>query len=216
MQQLTKAKILLAQETTESLQQAAELLSGLHDFLMSIHNIHFLIDVLTVQALTHHARGEEPDAFETLTQAIHLAEPGGIIRPFLDLGPKMANLLNRMAKQNTDIRYVGRLLAAFRKEAAANVQIARGFQTAEPESGTDTFMDEALSKREIEILTLLSQRMGNKEIAERLFLSPNTIKTHLYNIYQKLNVKTRRQAIDKVNALGILVEKAGTQHRPSR
>jgi len=111
---------------------------------------------------------------------------------------------------------VGRLLAAFRKEAAANVQIARGFQTAEPESGADTFMDEALSKREMEILTLLSQRMGNKEIAERLFLSPNTIKTHLYNIYQKLNVKTRRQAIDKVNALGILVEKAGTQHRPSR
>ncbi|MBW1786039.1 MAG: hypothetical protein JRK53_05380, partial [Deltaproteobacteria bacterium] len=206
MPQLTKAKILLAQETKESLLYAAELLSGLHDFLVSIHNTHFLIDVLSLQALAHHVRGEEPDSFAKLTRALNLAEPGGHIRPFLDLGPKMANLLNHLAKQNIDIKYAGRILAAFRKEAAGNVQIAPGFQTAEPAPGADTGMDEALSKREMEILALLSQGMTNKEIAEKLFLSPHTIKTHLYNIYQKLNVKTRRQAIDKVNAIGMLGE----------
>jgi LuxR family maltose regulon positive regulatory protein len=207
MPHLTKAKILLAQGTTESLQQADALLFDLYDFLVSIHSIHYLIDVLMLQTLVHHARAEEPDAFTKLNRAIDLAEPGGYVRPFLDLGPKMGNLLNRMAKQNADVRYVAQLLAAFRKEATANVQIPLDFQTAEAAPGADIYLDETLSKREIEIIGLLSERMGNKEIAEKLFLSPKTVKSHLYNIFQKLNVTTRRQAAEKANALGILAKK---------
>ena len=53
---------------------------------------------------------------------------------------------------------------------------------------------ESLSKRELEIMTLLAQRLTNQEIAEKLFLSTKTVKAHLYNIYQKLNTKNRRQA----------------------
>jgi LuxR family maltose regulon positive regulatory protein len=62
---------------------------------------------------------------------------------------------------------------------------------------------ESLTNRELEILDLLAQRLRNKEIAAKLFISPKTIKKHLDNIYRKLNVNTRQQAVDKSQKLGI-------------
>ena len=61
-----------------------------------------------------------------------------------------------------------------------------------------------LTKRELEITALLVQRLSNKEIAEKLFISPETVKRHVYNIYRKLKVSTRREAEKKVTALGII------------
>ena len=74
----------------------------------------------------------------------------------------------------------------------------------EPLPPTNSPLDEPLTNREIEILSLLEQRLRNKEIAEKLFISPETVKRHTINIYGKLNVHNRREAVDKANALGIL------------
>ena len=63
---------------------------------------------------------------------------------------------------------------------------------------------EPLTNREIEILLFIPKRLSNQEIAERLFISPETVKRHLYNIYQKIDVKNRQQAIAKAKSLGIL------------
>jgi ATP/maltotriose-dependent transcriptional regulator MalT len=61
-----------------------------------------------------------------------------------------------------------------------------------------------LTPREIDVLELLAQRFRNKEIAEKLFISPETVKGHLKNIYQKLDVKDRRRAVLKAQQLGML------------
>ncbi len=116
MPQVTLIRILLAQGTTDSLQQAADLLDQLHDFLVSIHNNRFRIDALALQALLHDARGEHSVALEKLTAAINLAEPGGFIRLFVDLGPQMADLLKQLIKQNVAVNYIGRILAAFKED----------------------------------------------------------------------------------------------------
>ena len=63
---------------------------------------------------------------------------------------------------------------------------------------------EILSTREIEIVALLSERMRDKEIAARLFISPATVKTHLRNIYGKLEAHDRRQAVNRAIEVGIL------------
>jgi LuxR family maltose regulon positive regulatory protein len=65
-------------------------------------------------------------------------------------------------------------------------------------------LTEPLTNRELDVLELLVQRFQNKEIAEKLFISPETVKKHLNNIYGKLNVSSRRQAVEHARDLGIL------------
>ncbi len=202
-------KVLLAQNTTESLRQAADLLSRLQDFYASIHSRRFLMDVLLLQALLHDARGEESAALEKLAHAITLAEPGGFIRLFMELGPKMADLLNRLANQRVAVRYVGQLLAAFRNEEQVVVPDASGQDILPPRPPVSPSLHpqpliEPLTNRELEILTLLEQRLRNKEIAAKLFISPETVKRHTINIYGKLNVHNRREAVAKAQELGMV------------
>ena len=202
--QLTLAKVLLAEGTTESLHQAANLLERLHDFVLSIHSTRFRIDVLALQALLHDARGEEPAALEKLTESLALAEPGGFIRAFVDLGPPMTDLLKRLIKQNVAVEYIDRLLAAFGDHEQVVVPDASDHPSVPPPPVSTQPLDEPLTNCELDVLELLAQRMQNKEIAEKLCISPETVKAHLKNIFQKLMVSTRRQAITRAKSLGIL------------
>lgn len=61
-----------------------------------------------------------------------------------------------------------------------------------------------LSDRELAVLTLLAEGLSNQEIADRLFVSLNTVKTHLSNVYMKLSVTRRTQAVQKAQQMGIL------------
>ena len=210
MPQLTLAKILLAQDTTNSRHQAADLLDRLDDFLRSIHNIHYRIHVLALQAMLHDKQGEAPAAFEKLTEALALAEAGSFIRLFVDLGPQMADLLKRLRKQKIAVNYIEKLLAAFRREGEQTVvletldqPIASANQPLR-ESIPSQELVEPLTNRELDILDLLAQRLSNKEIAEKLFISPTTVKWHLQHIYGKLGVSKRREAVIKARKIGIL------------
>jgi LuxR family maltose regulon positive regulatory protein len=203
--QITLAKWFLAQDSKKSQRQAADLLSRLHDFFSSSHNSNLLIKVLALQALLLDARGDKQAAMSDLARAISMAEPGGFIRIFLDLGPHMADLLLRLGKQNVAVEYVDQLLTAFRDEDMEKAKDASEFQPRPPSPMKDeTEMHERLTSRELEIVALLAQRLRNKEVAEKLFISPETVKRHTANIYQKLNVKNRRQAVERARELGIV------------
>lgn len=205
--QLTMAKVLLAKDTPESQEKALVLLNRLNEFFTSIHNTRFLIDVLALQALLYDARGDEPKALSALGRSITMAGPGGFIRPFLDLGPEMADLLNRLAKQNIAIKYVGQIMAAFRNEEMVASQEIAADQSVFLSGLRTQPLVASLTNRELEILTLLAQRLRNKEIADKLYISPETVKRHTINIYGKLNVNSRQEAVNKALNLGILGEK---------
>ena len=72
----------------------------------------------------------------------------------------------------------------------------------EPNQQALTYL--AISEREYEVLTLLAEGLSNKELADRLFVSTNTIKTHLKNLYEKLEVSRRTQAVQKARALRLI------------
>jgi LuxR family maltose regulon positive regulatory protein len=202
--QLTWTKVLIGQGLESAWSKAADLLDQMKDFYSSTHSTSCLIAVLTQQALLHDARGDEAKALSTLERAIILAEPSGFIRSFLDLGPKMAELLNRLAKQNIAMKYAGELLAAFRSERLGPGRTTLDDQRVAHLYSSHPYLDGSLTNREIEILALLAQRLSNREIAENLFISSLTVKKHLSNINQKLSVSSRRQAVEKAKALGIL------------
>ncbi len=88
-------------------------------------------------------------------------------------------------------KYAGRLLAAFPDLEPA---------VREPQAE----MVEPLSERELDVLRLIAEGMSNQEIAQQLFVSPRTVKWHAGNIYGKLGVKNRTQAVAKARSLGVL------------
>ncbi|MFC1581094.1 response regulator [Thermodesulfobacteriota bacterium] len=207
--QLTLVRVLLAQDTRSGRENARDLLTELYDFVVSTHNTRFQIDVLALQAMLYDAQDDEPAALEALTEALEQAEPGGFIRLFVDLGPQMANLLKRLVKQNVAVRYIGRILAAFKEDELGAVPDASdpgGLSPHHPpqRSSSSQPLVEPLTNRELDLMELLAQRMSNKEIASELCISTETVKKHLNNIYGKLNVSGRRQAVEKADSLGIL------------
>ncbi len=147
--------------------------------------------VIDIQALRALALSDPDAALDALQQALNLAEPEGYVRLFLDLGEPMQALLKRVAARGIAPRYVSRLLAAFDPSR----QVAS--KTPQP-------LIEPLTDRELEVLHLLAEDLSNREIGERLFISLPTVKSHTRNIYGKLGVNDREEAVTRGQALGIL------------
>jgi LuxR family maltose regulon positive regulatory protein len=202
--EITCIRVMMARNTPQSLKSAAEQLDSMHKLLGRIHHRRLMIDILGMKALLADALNQESTAFEKLSEALTLAEPGEFIRPFLDLGHQMADLLKRLAKQNPDLKYTERILAAFSNEETGMGQNGSDDQSVHRSFLSNQALVEPLTNREIEILLILPKGLSNQKIAERLFISPETVKRHLYNIYQKFDVKNRQQAIVKAKSLGIL------------
>jgi LuxR family maltose regulon positive regulatory protein len=134
---------------------------------------------------------------QLLGETLALAEPEGFIRIFVDEGPPMARLLYEALSRGIAPDYVRRLLSAFPDTKP---------EPAGPPSAQASESDwiEPLSEREIEVLALVAEGLTNQEIASRLFLSHHTIKAHTRNIFGKLDVHNRTEAVARGRSLGIL------------
>jgi LuxR family maltose regulon positive regulatory protein len=194
--QLTFAKVLLSLNNENYFELISDLLFQLQEHVERLNNTRFRIDVLALQALLKDAQGDQATALEKLEQAVRLAEPGGWIRPFVDLGPKMASLLCRLRNRDVAQGYISQILDAFPGAEISELSVSR------------VALVEPLTDREMEILGLLAQQLTNKEIAAELVISHGTVKQHTHNIYQKLGVNTRRQAVTKATELGIQVSQS--------
>ena len=163
---------------------------------------------LTLEALAYQAAASDTEqALSSLQQALSLAEPEGYHRTFIDYGRPMQKLLQQAAAQDIAPAYVAQLLAAF----PAEKQRSRGekgrrsvFSPLLPRSSAPLPLTEPLNNREISILRLMAAGLSNREIAEELYLSINTIKWYGSQIYSKLGVKKRAEAVDRAHELGIL------------
>ena len=135
--------------------------------------------------------GEGGAAREWIEQALELAEPELILRPFLEGGPTVAALLHRTIRAGTAHRWLaGSLLAVLESEAAGTRSRA--------------LPGDALSDRERVVLRYLPTMMPNREIAAELFVSVNTVKTHLKSIYRKLDTTNRRETVQRARELRLI------------
>ena len=192
----TRNRVLLALNTKESIASVLNSSAKLCDDTEKIHHTHFQIISLIQQALALQASGKGDQALSVMAKAVQCALPGGGIRSFLDEGEGVAALLNQLKLDSEALRFVGKILSGFRN-------------TAVDESLHSTINLQAgvldpLSTREREVLLMLAGPLDNKAIAEKLFISPGTVKRHTNSIYSKLVVHSRRAAVDKARGLGLL------------
>jgi LuxR family maltose regulon positive regulatory protein len=198
--QLTWLRVLLAEDTPDSRSRAGAFLAEWQPHVERQHHSRVLIDTLILSSLWAHGEGDEEGARVALGRAVALARPGGVWRPFLDEGPRLADLLERLDLEKDDGAFAREVLAVCSRADGAETSGARPQPVPDAGGG----LANPLSDREAEILALLAERFSNKEIAERLHITPETVKRHTANIYQKLEVHGRREAVAKATSLGVL------------
>jgi LuxR family maltose regulon positive regulatory protein len=169
-----------------------------------------IVEGLILLALALHGQNEVEQARVTLTQALALAEPEGYVSTFVIEGQPMATLLTQVRDaqkkerddpaQRVSPGYIRKLLSVLRGETLPSPDDTAQ-QGAVHVQGEPI---EALSEREREVLQRLAAGMSNQAIAQEFIVSVGTIKTHLNNIYGKLSVHSRTQAVARARALHLL------------
>ena len=160
------------------------------------------IKILILQALAHNAQGDGRGALSTLMSALRLAEPDGYVRIFIDEGEEMRRLIedcrSKMEKGKPALNaYLARLLGELSdKQAAAAHQLTIDY--------LKKAIGEPLTDREVEVLRLLATSMTSTEIATELYIATSTARTHIKNIYSKLSVNRRMEAVHRAKELGVI------------
>ena len=182
-QWITLVRVLLAQGRPDD---ARPLLEHLLHTAEAEGRMGKAIEILALQALARQACGDAAGALAALQRALVLGEPEGYVRSFVDESTPMATLLRRALSRGMAPHYVRRLLAAF----------------AEPT--VEQPLIEPLTRRELEVLRLIAAGLRNQEIADQLVISLATVKRHITNIYGKLGVSHRTQAVARAQELDLV------------
>lgn len=157
--------------------------------------VQYSCELLILQALGYQALGGDADALRSLQHAIRLAEPAGFIRLFVDEGPPMRLLLARLKNAGgTPQAYITRLLSVWGEKEMSGQLLNRLVS-----------LQETLSSREMEVLRLLAAGRVKAEIAHTLVIAPNTVKKHIANIFGKLAVTNRADAVARAREMGLII-----------
>jgi LuxR family maltose regulon positive regulatory protein len=168
-----------------------------------------VIECCVLQSLVSQAQGERVAAQHALVRALQLGQPENYIRLFVDEGEPMRLLLlefrlamvRKLPEEPHLLDYVDRLLAAFPSVEEA---VAIPVSPSTPKQPPVQNLVEPLTERELEILRMVSDGLSNREIADRLIVTVGTVKKHLNNIFGKLDVTSRTQALVSARVLNLL------------
>jgi LuxR family maltose regulon positive regulatory protein len=192
---LALAHIHIAQN---KLDEADQLLQRLIENATAADRVYMLIEMRLWRVLIFMLKADPAAALAELKPALALAEPGGFIMMFVSKGKPVAELLEQIlavkkrdhnsAQAGFSLSYAQKILSAFKAVTPPKL---------------DGLLD-PISARELEVLHLIAAGLSNKEIAEKLFISLNTVKSHTKNINSKLDVNSRTRAVARAKELGLL------------
>lgn len=190
-ERLILARIWIAEEKFDD---ALALLTAIQRSAKQEKRLRHTVRSYVLEALCQQAAGAQSPALSAMKTALQLAEPCQLIRSFLDHGADIVPLLQQSLQNGVTKTYCRELLAAFpRLDSNTHIEVTGKGILIEP-----------LSTRESEILALVGDGLRNKGIAEQLSISISTVKAHIYNIFSKLQVSSRTEAVSKARKLGIL------------
>jgi LuxR family maltose regulon positive regulatory protein len=159
------------------------------DHMLAVHltdrRMRRVVETRVLLAIAHARLGNDT-ALPHLEAALHLAQPEGYTRTFLDEGEPMAALLAKC------------------RPSPARDALLKAFDQSVLRSTFYASRSDALTDREIQILRLMAAGRSNQEIAGALYLTPSTVKWYSHQIYQKLGAKRRTEAVEKARGLGVV------------
>src|SRR5215208_4682042 len=195
-ERISLARLLIAREDYD---EALQLLDRVREVAEAADRKGNIIEILTLQALALRAKDEKTRALNIMGQAFALGEPEGYVRTYVDEGPAMVELLSEVLEAQQKSRlafdvpthYLRKLMAVLERGATgATLPAAR--------------LPEPLSERELEVLQLIAAGKTNRQIATELFVSVGTVKTHINNVYRKLDAHSRTQAVARARELNLI------------
>ncbi|WP_341271615.1 LuxR C-terminal-related transcriptional regulator [Paenibacillus solani] len=200
---LSQARVFLAQGDTTG---ALAILEPLRVHMEEKEWADERLKVMVMLALTFQARGEELRASRLIAEVVAMGEPSGVIRLFIDEGQPMQALLRAAYASKPNHSYLDLLLHAFKTEGRG--QQLEGGSSSLPTSPNSiqqaAYLIESLTRRELEILHLISQGLSNRQISEKLYVALSTVKGHNRIIYDKLQATRRTEAVMRARELGLL------------
>jgi len=192
---LARAHVALAQRNWA---EAITILRTLHDEALNARQGYFGVRVETLLCVALLHAGKDVEGTERFRRVIAVAAPAGIYRTILDsdsgigvMLPRIRESVEQQAESSQLLSYVDRLLEGWRTLHG-------------PGSGRGRAIPDPLSRREHGVLELIADGRSNKEIAKSLGITPETVKSHVKNIFGKLSVEKRAHAIARAQSLGIL------------
>jgi len=196
---LTLTRVRITEErvrpTHTGLSEVMSLLNRLLAAAEANERMQSMLEISLLRTQVLELQGDHTEALAVLGRTLTLAEPEGYIRLFLDEGASILPLLHKAQQHGLAPEYVAKLLMAAGKtrSKASHQQAPQISPLVEP-----------FTAREIDVLRLVLAGASNREIARQLTVSGNTVKKHISNIYSKLNVQSRAQAVAKARMLQLL------------
>jgi LuxR family maltose regulon positive regulatory protein len=195
---MTRIKVLLAEGSDESLARAWRDIEAFRTYTEARHHGAHQVAMLALSALVLDAQGQNEPALVALQRSVERAAHGTFIRTFVELGPALTTLLRQLAAHVPSMSYLHHLLGALGDRDGSDNQEMALTESVTP----DVQVSELLTVREVEVLECLHRRLSYQEIGRELFISPQTVKSHVANVYAKLGVGNRRQALVMAQLLG--------------
>lgn len=201
-----KARFLIARNQRKDDHLVRDILSSYEKITRETNNTWAMAESFALQALFEMNTGHKTAARDLLIKSLELASKGNLIRLYVDLGPQMYELLQQVDGIKENASFIKELLTAF---TGAKTDLSLINNHSDKQSALDTAaleqpLYENLTLRELEVLCLLAEAVSLQEIADRLYIAYATAKRHTINIYSKLGVHNRWEAVAFAKKNGII------------
>lgn len=204
---ISRARLLVAEGNPE---QALELLETLLPEAERNEHIRHLVEALLVYGEAFALQNLGRQSQEQLERAVSLAAEAGFLRLFAEESPRLRDLLLELSALKTEGSWQRSLRAMLesqkRNTGYANQKESKSVAVSNSPGSAQPFLSEALSQRELEVLELINAGYANKDIAVRMGVAPATVKAHIRNLYGKLGVGRRTEALARARELDILTQ----------
>jgi DNA-binding NarL/FixJ family response regulator len=161
------------------------------------------VEIASLQAAARFKLGEKENALKDLKYAIENAARSKLLRPFVELGSFINELLITLKDQRFEADFVESIIDSISAKDHPKEVVHKSYPDKD-KFISQSELDTELSRREQDILVHVSSGLRNKEIANKLYISTDTVKKHLYNTFRKLHVSNRLELVNKAKNMGLI------------